>query len=286
MAKMTRLHIVTGDKGNAGKSAWCTAMIEYYRGYGKSLKLVDADGDSQTLSKVYESAFPLVLSDDISYAHLADSIYEMAYTEAKKKTESGDVLVDLPAGGEKFISKWIDECAIPERADEDRIIIFKWWVCDSDARSIELFQASVEKYPSIKHIFLKNMGRSAIPQWASFDADEDIQALVKAKKITVLEIPSIPPVVLDDLRAAKAKLIDVFNDKNYKQFGLSNGMRVKGWVSMTGHLLSSVVPLKKKKMTTKKTVAATEQPNFESEQIAESEQTMVATEQTPVPATV
>lgn len=251
MVRTTRLHIVTGDKGNVGKSAWCAAMIEYYRQHANPLQLVDADGDSQSLSAVYPSAFPLMLSDDIAYAHLADSIYEIAYGEAHKKAKAGDVLVDLPAGGEKFINKWIDECAITERAEEDNISLFKWWVCDSDARSIEMFEASVEKYPSIKHILLKNMGRSAPPQWVSFNANENIEALSDAEQIKILEIPGIPPAVLSELRESKVKLVDVMEDADYKRFGLSKGMRVRGWVRNTSSLLSSVIPLRKRRTASK-----------------------------------
>lgn len=258
MVRKARLHIVTGDKGNVGKSAWCAAMIEYYRQYANPLQLVDADDDSQTLTKVYTSAFPVTLSDDIAYAHLVDSIYEMAHEEVRKKSKGGDVLVDLPAGGEKFINRWIDECAITERAEEDGVTLYKWWVCDSDAYSIELFEESVDRYPSIQHIFLKNMGRSASIQWHSFDSNENIQALVEAGRIQIIEIPAIPPSVLDDLRADGVQLKEVLNDVTYKKFGLSKSMRVKGWVRNTGSAIQSVLPLRKRKISSPFTEAANE----------------------------
>lgn len=252
---MTRLHIVTGDKGNVGKSAWCMAMIECYRHHGSPLELIDADGDSQTLSKVYESAFPIMFSDDIAYAPLTDSIYEIAYGEAHKKSKGGDVLVDLPAGGEKFINNWIDDCGITERAEEDGITIIKWWVSDSDSRSIQMFEQDVARYPTVQYVFLKNMGRSSPPQWVSFDENETIKALVKKKRISVLELPGIPSAILDQLRVANAKLVDVLNDEKYKKFGLSKGMRVRGWVANTRHLIDSAIPIEKKKVARKKTAA-------------------------------
>ena len=247
MVRKTRLHIVTGDKGNVGKSAWCAAMIEHYRQYANPLQLVDADDDSQTLTKVYTSAFPVMLSDDIAYAHLVDSIYEMAHDEVQKQSKGGDVLVDLPAGGEKFINRWMDECAITERADEDGVSLYKWWVCDSDAYSIGLFAESVDRYPSIQHIFLKNMGRSAAIQWHSFDSNENIQALIEAGRIQVIEIPAIPPSVLDELRSEGVQLTEVLNDVTYQKFGLSKRMRVKGWVRNTSAAIESVLPLRKRK---------------------------------------
>ena len=253
---MTKLHIVTGDKGNVGKSAWCSAMIEYYRHHERPLEIIDADGDSHTLRKTYESAFPIEFSDDIAYAPITDSIYEIAYGEVKKKSKGGDVLVDLPAGGEKFINKWIDECAITERAKEDKITIVKWWVSDSDSNSIRLFEKDVAKYPSIEYVFLKNMGRSSPPQWESFDANETIKALKKKKRIQILEVPGIPSMILDQLRVAGVKLVDVLNDKKYEKHGLSKGMRVRGWVMNTSNLIHSVMPVPKKRATKKKTDAA------------------------------
>lgn len=285
---MTRLHIVTGDKGNVGKSAWCMAMIEYYRHYGRPLELVDADRDSQTLSKVYESAFPIMLSDDIAYAPLADSIYEIAYAEAKKRSKGGDVLVDLPAGGEKFINNWIDECGITERAEEDKIVIVKWWVSDSDSRSIQLFEKDAERYPTIQYVFLKNMGRSSPPQWSSFDSNEAIKVLVDQGRISIFEVPGIPSAILDELRVVNAKLLDVLHDEDYKKFGLSKGMRVRGWVTNTRRLIDAAMPLEKKRVARKRsssTKQTTELSVTNKEKASASKQKKTATEQSKSPFT-
>ncbi|PZO22645.1 MAG: hypothetical protein DCF25_02455 [Leptolyngbya foveolarum] len=291
---MTRLHIVTGDKGNVGKSAWCTAMIECYRHHGTPLALVDADSDSQTLSKVYDSAFPIEFSDDLEYAPFTDSIYEIALKEVGKKKKGGDVLVDLPAGGEKFINKWINDCDLTERAKADEITIIKWWVSDSDSSSIQMFEKDVARYPSIKYVFLKNMGRSSPPQWTSFDESETIEALVKKKRISVYEVPGIPSAILDKLRVAGAQLIDVINDEEYKKYGLSTVMRVRSWVTSTRRLIDSAMPEEKKKATRKKAVAqesgaATAADSTMVAELLEAPTTVEASpsdQQTKVPATV
>jgi hypothetical protein len=244
---MTRIHIVTGDKGNVGKSAWCAAMIEYYRYYESPLELIDADSDSQTLSRTYKDAFPVMLSDNSAYSTFVDSIYEIAYGEAQKKDEGGDVLVDLPAGGEKFINKWLDECAITERAEEDGIAILKWWVSDSDAVSIQLFEDDVDRYPSIFHVFLKNMGRSAKPQWVNFNKKKKLHASIKKGKISLVEIPAVSSTYLDELREAGLPLANVLEDKKYELFTLSKNMRIKAWVGHTRSLIQPIVSLDKVK---------------------------------------
>jgi hypothetical protein len=244
---MTRIHIVTGDKGNVGKSAWCAAMIEYYRYYESPLELIDADSDSQTLSRTYKDAFPVMLSDNSAYTTFVDTIYEIAYEEAQKKDKGGDVLVDLPAGGEKFINKWLDECAITERAKEDGITIFKWWVSDSDAVSIQLFEEDFDKYPSISHVFLKNMGRSAAPQWVNFDKKKKLHASIKKGQIALIEIPSVNSIYLDEIREAGVPLADVLADKKYELFSLSKNMRIKAWVGHTQALIHPILSLDKVK---------------------------------------
>lgn len=241
---MTNIHVITGDKGNVGKSAWCTALIEYYRYYEKPLELIDADSDSQTLSKTYKKAFPVMLSDDPAYSTLADSIYEIAYGEVQKNEKGGDVLIDLPAGGEKFINRWMAECGIIRRAETDGITILKWWVSDSDADSIQLFEEDIEAYPSIKHVFLKNMGKSKPLQWASFNKKKKLQSIIKDNQIPILEIPLIDPNIIDSLRASKTPLADVLADEKYEKYGLGVNMRVKGWIERSRELLNPVVPLK------------------------------------------
>ena len=246
---MTRIHIVTGDKGNVGKSAWCAAMIEYYRYYKFPLALIDADSDSQTLSQAYDESFPLMLSDNEAYSTFVDSIYEIAYKEVQKKKKGGDVLVDLPAGGEKFINKWIDECAILDQAEEHGITVLKWWVSDSDATSIQLFEKDVAKYPDISYVFLKNMGKSVAPKWISFDKNENIKSLSDSGRIRIIEIPGIASTYLDEVRDAKAKLSDVLADTKFKKFELGKNMRIKAWVGKTRRVIDPIIPLSKVKAT-------------------------------------
>lgn len=281
---MTKIHIVTGDKGNVGKSAWSMAMIEYYRHYERPLALFDADHDSQTLSNVYESAFPITLSDDIEYAPLLDSVYETARDESKKKSEGGDVLVDLPAGGEKFINTWINDCGLTELAEEDGIMIVKWWVSDADSKSIELFVKDVERYPTIQYVFLKNMGRSVPPRWTKFNEHETIQALVEQKRISIFELPAIPSTILDELRVVNAKLVDVANDKKFKTYSLSKVMRVKTWIMYTRQLIDEAMPIKKRTVRKKK---AAKQPVVETvAEVAVSAETDTVANQVEVPVIV
>ena len=282
---MTTIHLVTGDKGNVGKSAWSMAMIECYRHYERPLAIFDADHDSQTLSNVYESAFPIMLSEDIAYAPLLDSIYETARDEAKKKSKGGDVLVDLPAGGEKFINTWINDCGLTELAEEDGITIVKWWVSDADSNSIELFVKDVECYPTIQYVFLKNMGRSVPPRWTKFNEHETIQTLVEQKRIRIFDLPGIPSAILDELRVVNAKLIDVVNDKQFKTYGLSKVMRVRTWLVYTRQLIDEAMPIKKR--TVRKKKKAGEQPIVEA--VAESDvlaETDTATDQAEAPVAV
>ena len=140
---------------------------------------------------------------------------------------------------------------------------------DSDSSSIELFKKDVGRYPTIQYVFLKNMGRSAPPQWTSFDENETIKSLIKQKRISVHELPGIPSAILDQLRVSNAKLVDVLNDKTYKTFGLSKGMRIRGWLTNTRHVVDAAMPMKQKRIR-KQAVEQSEVSTIEQTEVTEA----------------
>lgn len=238
---MVRINLVTGHKGNTGKSAWCAAMLEYYRQCKHPLIGLDADPDNQTLRRCYPDMLLLALSDDPELASQPDLIFELAYAESQKGKKGADILVDLPAAAEGHINRWIKECGLTSMAKESQISLCKWWVCDSDSQSIELFKLSVRENVGMEHIFLKNMGRSRSHHWTSFDSDSDIQQMLGNSKIPVLEIPSIDSSVLNKVRGAGLPLNEVVADKKLEKVELSIYMRVRGWLERCNHVLGEVL---------------------------------------------
>ena len=246
---MIRIHFVTGNKGNVGKSLWASGLIEYYRSHGKKLIFIDGDKDSKTLRSTYKESLIIMLSDDPIMADQPDMILDLAQEQLKPENAAdiADILIDLPAGGEKSINNWIKDCALDKSADlADTlpVTLFKWWVCDSDMDSISLFEKSVAAYPDIKHIFLKNMGCSRQVQWISAAENTNLTSLKDTKKIKIIEIPVLASDTINFLRAKKLELGPARFDESVP---LTKQLRVKAWLSKTGQAIDRQVLLSKEK---------------------------------------
>lgn len=233
-----QIHIVTGNKGNVGKTAWSEAMVAYYEKQKKKLALIDGDKDVPALSKTC-TARQITFSDDPGLSTQPDAIVKLAYAESKKKNGS-DILVDLPAGGDALLNDWMDQSGISRLASTYGFALTKWWVSDSDADSIKLFKASAEKYPAIRHVFLKNMGKSRKEQWKDFDSDEELKTLIE-RSGAVLNIPRVEPMIIDWLRANGISLTAVVKDKRFEIADIASNFRVDTWVRETEDLISFIM---------------------------------------------
>ena len=235
-----KIHFITGSKGNVGKSAWAEALVAFYTSQKRKLTLIDGDKDVPALTKTHPDAKPIAFSDNPAHTTQPDTITELAYAESKKK-KGADLLIDLPGGGERFLNEWMDDCSLDSLAETYGFELIKWWVSDSDADSIKLFQHSVKKYPRIRHVFLKNLGKSFKGQWEAFDGDKSLQKLLKSKNVAVLEIPTVNPLIITTLRVSGITLTEVIKDKEFQITNIGTNLRVKTWVARTGLLAERVL---------------------------------------------
>ena len=236
------IHYVTGNKGNVGKTNFSTALIEYYRQCNCGLIAIDADDDSKTLSQTYKNSLKVLLSEKPALASQVDIVFRLAFAETEKEVGRSDLLLDLPAGGEKIINKWMKECSLDQTAKEYNIKFTKWWVCDSDPLSIDLFQESIEKQPDVDHIFLKNMGRSEDVSWKAFERRASLKALIEKKSIPVLEIPALDPEAISRIRTGHTTLERAAH-RDYLKVNVTDHLRVKGWLMHTNDMIKNIITL-------------------------------------------
>ena len=270
------IHFITGSKGNVGKSAWAEALVAFYAKQKRKLILIDGDKDVPTLSKTCPDAQPVVFSDNPGLSTQPDTISELAYEESRKK-KGADLLIDMPAGGERHLNEWMDDCSLNSLAEKYKFKLIKWWVSDSDADSIKLFRSSLEKYPKIQHVFLKNRGKSFEGQWENFDNDKSLQKLIKSRKGIVLEIPGVDPAIINSLRASGVPLTQIIKDEEFKLANIGVNLRVNTWVSRTGAIAEQVISFKDLPISTV--------DDNSSEQAASSTVDDKSSEQAAVPAT-
>lgn len=255
------VHFVTGSKGNVGKTAWSEAMVAYYEKQGKKLVLIDGDKDVPALSKTC-STEQIAFSDDPGLSTQPDAILKLAYAESKLDG-GADILVDLPAGGESSLNNWIDASSLNRLGKTYGFNLIKWWLSDSDRDSIQLFRESAEKYPKIRHIFIKNMGKSRQEQWDDFDKDTELAKLVKKNKGAIISIPYVEPVIIDFLRANSIQLTDVIKDKEFHITDIAANFRVDTWVEITKDLISSVMQCDTKEGGAKTQIRKEESSNYQ-----------------------
>lgn len=271
---MTKLHFVTGNKGNVGKSVWASAMIEYYIAHQKRLLFIDGDKDSKTLRNTYKESIILTLSDDPLMASQPDILMDLAESQNQLPKNSADILVDLPAGGEEPINNWLEECGLDNgetASDLLPVVIYKWWVSDADPSSIELFKESAKRYPSIKHIFLKNMGKSREVQWKESSHASYIDTLSRSRKISLYEIPVLASKTINFLREEEIGMSSAVETKAV-EVSVSNRLRIRSFLKRTEAIIDKEKLFGSKNSEAKPSI---EQPS-EDEAVAVQRQEEVA----------
>lgn len=240
---MISVHMVTGNKGNVGKTTLSQAIMEYYRQRKRGLIVMDGDKDTETLSKIHRDAMLIFLSEDPAMASQADIILTLARQEnTKKEAERSHILIDLPAGGEKLINSWIADCGVNESIRElIGATFFKWWVCDSDPHSISLFEESLAENPSIHHIFLKNMGRSSVNAWDLFNKKKKIHSMEKRGELRIVEIPRLDLATLQALRANNVPFSNVVDDTEFQNVDVAMSLRLRSWLTRVHSALEEII---------------------------------------------
>ena len=241
-----QVHFITGNKGNVGKTVFTDALIEFYRNQGSELIKIDADVDSRALSRLHSDATLIFLSDNPEFDSEPDAIFQLAEAESRRKSKRRDVVVDLPPGGERHINRWLTECGLNKSAATYGIDFVKWWVCDSDLYSIELFERSLEAYPDVKHVFLKNMGRSSERSWYTFENDKSLQTLIKQRSVPVLEIPRIDEYLLKSLQEKNISF-----EQARDSVGMTHRMRMSGWLSRVEQTIKAAATSNKEPLSAK-----------------------------------
>ena len=69
---MIGIHLITGEKGNVGKSLFSNALEDYLFSVGVQLNLFDAAFQAQTFSLTHPQATCLMFSDDSELSRQPD----------------------------------------------------------------------------------------------------------------------------------------------------------------------------------------------------------------------
>ena len=201
------IHLVSGDKGGTGKSAFSSLLVDYFTSKDIALRAIDGDITNPTLSMCYPDAVGVVVSDDRDQRNQLNIIFLAAQEDSRL------VVVDLPARSEVPISGWLDAYSVIELAKECNIDLVKWWLSDGEPSTIDMFVASVKEHPDIPHVFVKNMGLAKPIHWAVLEENTDIQKWYEEGKIEVTELPWVHRDLINKVRRARRSFLALSEDK-------------------------------------------------------------------------
>jgi hypothetical protein len=205
---MASIHLIDGEKGGVGKSWVARTMIQYFIDLKFPYVAVEGDRSNPTMRNIFPDAKLAFFSEVEKLADVPDQIFDYAIKQ--------NVIVNLPAQIHRAVSMWIKTKGVLNFATQNNVKIIKWWVCDGESDSIELFIKSLEYYQGeIPHVLIKNLGRC--DDWDFFDSHQGLQKAITEYTVTVIDIPKLS----DNKRILiNAKNLTFEAAANYEAFGI------------------------------------------------------------------
>jgi hypothetical protein len=206
---MTKLHLVTGEIGGAGKSMFAKMLIESYQSMGIDYHLVDADRTTPNVGLCYDrenyqlaAVAPkagqkkgqvgkdligdnrIHFSEDLDDFSIADRLIDLAIDR--------DVIINLPAQVSGIVNKWIDTCDLLGNIKADLgIETIAWFVARPNSRAIELLEADYRYHQKkMQFVLVKNQLRGTGAKWENI-LNENVCEFLNTANIAQIELPEL-----------------------------------------------------------------------------------------------
>jgi hypothetical protein len=181
---MATIHFIDGEKGGVGKSLVARTMVQYHLDRNLPFVAVETDRSNADVANVYKGICQYaVFTENEKHADKADKIFELAMDKP--------VIVSLPSQVHRAMKEWIETNKLIELGSEHGVKFCKWFVCNGEYDSVNLFVKSLSSYESrMTHILVKNFG--LCDEWEQVDEDDVVQKSIKKYKAKVIEFPKLP----------------------------------------------------------------------------------------------
>ena len=212
---MATIHFIDGEKGGVGKSLVARTMVQYHLDRNLPFVAVETDRSNADVANVYKGICQYaVFTENEKHADKADKIFELAMDKP--------VIVSLPSQVHRAMKEWIETNKLIELGSEHGVKFCKWFVCNGEYDSVNLFVKSLSSYSSrMTHILVKNFG--LCDEWEQVDEDDVVQKSIKKYKAKTIEFPKLPyreRYILNKDRLTFAEAIQ------YKEFSIVARQRV------------------------------------------------------------
>ena len=85
---------------------------------------------------------------------------------------------------------WIDRNELLKLSDEYRVNFCKWFICNGEYDSVNLFIASLNCYENqMTQILVRNFG--LCDEWSQVEEDPELQKLIKKHQVKVIDFPKL-----------------------------------------------------------------------------------------------
>lgn len=175
--------IITGFKGGVGKSLFACALLEYLLWKSLVSFLLEFDTVNPDLRRKYHRRITTklgVFSDDPNKENAANVL--------PNTTMEGNLLANMPAQIFTEFKNWNNNNAIPDICREFNLVFVNMHISDGNKDSLNIFIRSVEAFPDMRHVFVKNWGMRS-NEWSDFDAHAVVQQYIAERNIPVLDFP-------------------------------------------------------------------------------------------------
>ena len=212
---MATIHLIDGEKGGVGKSFVARTMIQYTLDRNLPMVAVETDRSNPDVARVYEDICEYaVLTEDEKQADKADGIFEMGLEK--------DVIVSLPSQVHRAMESWIEKNQLLTLGNDYGVSFCKWFVCNGEYDSIQLFLASLNCYEKkMTHILVRNLG--LCDEWSPIDEDSSVQKLIKKYRVKVIDFPKLGYKERYKINQNRLRFDDA---REYKDFGVLGRQRV------------------------------------------------------------
>ncbi len=180
---MPTIHLIDGEKGGVGKSFVTRAMIQYGENRNLPFVAVETDRSNPDVAAVYKELCQFaVFSEDEKQADAADRLFEIAIDRP--------VIVSLPSQVHRAMKAWIERNQLLKLRDEYGVKFCKWFVCNGEYDSVNLFISSLNCYENqMTHIRVRNFG--LCDEWSQVEEDPTLQKLLKKYQVKIIDFLSL-----------------------------------------------------------------------------------------------
>jgi hypothetical protein len=218
-------HLVTGGKGNIGKTAFAELLTCAAINAGHAPELIDADSKKQTFSRLRGNAVhKIALSDDPMFEAQPDLIWHLLANGDR------DVIVDLAAQSDHLLTNWLQARGIARAAESNQIQIIKWWVADLDTDSFDELSQLHKNFPTIRHVLVQSHFRVRPEMWEETLATNAALKGAIADGLETIEFPRMFVGVMDRLRQRKLTLTAAVLDDKHEHMDMLDRSTVINWV--------------------------------------------------------